>query len=65
MTPFAALWCSNLDLSGNLAKMCKERIKDFKQPNDSTEKCGFIPPVHVYDDFDDVYPSGYPDDEYL
>ena len=53
--------CSNLNLSGNLAKLCKERIKDFKRPNDSTENCGFNPQVHGYDDFDDMYSSGYSD----
>ncbi|GKD37024.1 F-box protein SKIP19-like protein [Tanacetum coccineum] len=52
--------CSNLNLSGSLAKLCKERIKDFKRPNDSTENCGFNQ-VHGYDDFDDMYSSGYSD----
>lgn len=53
--------CFNLNLSGSLAKLCKEQIKDFKRPNDSTENCGFNPQFHGYGDFDDMYSSGYSD----
>lgn len=53
--------CFNLDLGGDLGKLCMERIKDVKRPNDSTENCGFDPRVHGYDGFDDIYSSGYSD----
>ncbi|CAH1448701.1 unnamed protein product [Lactuca virosa] len=53
--------CFNLNLGGNLGKLCIERIKDFKRPNDSTENCGFHPRIHEFDDFDDMYSSGYSD----
>lgn len=54
--------CFNLNLAaGNLGKLCVERIKDFKHPNDSTKNCGFNVRTHAYDDIDDMYSSGYSD----
>ncbi|KAF5810691.1 putative F-box domain, leucine-rich repeat domain superfamily, F-box-like domain superfamily [Helianthus annuus] len=54
--------CFNLNLgAGNLGKLCVERIKEFKHPNDSTKNCGFIVRAHAYDDIDDMYSSGYSD----
>ncbi|CAH1448698.1 unnamed protein product [Lactuca virosa] len=47
--------CSNLNLEGNLGKLCTERIKDFMRPNDSSDNCGyhllsyeFYHELHVY-----------------
>ncbi|KAI3741557.1 hypothetical protein L1987_59231 [Smallanthus sonchifolius] len=52
--------CFNLNLgAGNLGKLCVERVKDFKHPNESTKNCGFNVRSHDYDDFDDMYSSGY------
>ncbi|KAI3680981.1 hypothetical protein L6452_35761 [Arctium lappa] len=53
--------CFNLKLGGNLGKLCKERIKDFKRPNDSTEDCGFCAGVYDFDEFDDMNLSVYCD----
>ncbi|KAL8192277.1 hypothetical protein R6Q57_027944 [Mikania cordata] len=54
--------CFNLNLAtGNLGKLCVERVKKFKHPNESTKNCGFNPRIHAYDDIDDMYSSGYSD----
>lgn len=37
--------CHNLDLDGNLGKLCMERIKDFK--HESTGNCEFEFPSHL------------------
>lgn len=37
--------CHNLDLDGNLGKLCIERIKDFK--HESTGNCEFEFPSHL------------------
>ncbi|GKC92118.1 putative F-box/LRR-repeat protein 23 [Tanacetum coccineum] len=48
--------CFNIDLDGNLEALCRERIRDFKLPNDSTENCGFNLRVDG-DNFDNPYSS--------
>lgn len=54
--------CFNLNLAGDLGKLCVARVEDFKHPNDSTKNCGFNPrPHNAYDDLDDMYSSGYSD----
>lgn len=51
--------CFNLNLRGNLEKLCPEWIKDFKPPNDSMQNCGFY---HLNDAFEhDMCSSGYSD----
>ena len=41
--------CFNLNLGGNLGKLVKERVKDFKRPNDLTEDCGVRPWISNFD----------------
>ncbi|XP_071698652.1 F-box protein SKIP19-like [Rutidosis leptorrhynchoides] len=53
--------CFNLNLAGDLGKLCVERVKDFKHPNESTKDCGFNIRDRAYDDIDDMYSSGYSD----
>ncbi|KAL4559045.1 hypothetical protein LXL04_031178 [Taraxacum kok-saghyz] len=42
--------CYNVDIHGNELKLCMERIKNFKGPEDSIENCGFHPRVLEYDE---------------
>ncbi|KAK2997510.1 hypothetical protein RJ639_025639 [Escallonia herrerae] len=37
--------CLNLRLEGNMGKLCSERIKDFRHPNDSTDDYEFATSV--------------------
>ncbi|KAI3680976.1 hypothetical protein L6452_35756 [Arctium lappa] len=47
--------CFCVKLGGNLEKLCKERIKDFKftpPPSNPLDDCGFSPGVYAHEDYE-------------
>ncbi|KAJ4703052.1 F-box protein [Melia azedarach] len=57
--------CFNVSLGGNLEKICTQRIKDLRRPNDSTDDYEFDPEVQdvCWSSAEDDYPSGISDIE--
>ena len=47
--------CFNVTLSGNLGRICAERIKNLRHPDDSTDDFGFVTDI--------VYPLDYTEDD--
>ncbi|CAA7047000.1 unnamed protein product [Microthlaspi erraticum] len=63
--------CFNVNLVGDLEKLCLEKIKVVRRPNDSTRDYPYDATVNDLDSSDDEYPYGFSDaelmsdDEYL
>ncbi|KAK4254601.1 hypothetical protein QN277_009959 [Acacia crassicarpa] len=57
--------CFNLNLEGSLGKRCTEQIKDLRRPNDPTNDYPFIATIRDYGSFDEDYPLGISDTDFL
>lgn len=57
--------CFNVSLGGNLWKRCSEQIKDLRRPYDSTEDYGFDAEIDDGESFEEEYPSGFSDIDFL
>lgn len=57
--------CFNVSLGGSLGKRCSEQIKDLRQPHDSTEDYEFDVEIYDCDSYDEEYPSGFSDIDFL
>ncbi|KAL0352808.1 UNVERIFIED_CONTAM: F-box protein SKIP19 [Sesamum angustifolium] len=57
--------CFNVNLGGNLGRLCFERIKDLRRPHDSTDDYGFDAEIHDYETSGDDYITGYSDIDML
>ncbi|KAK3039750.1 hypothetical protein RJ639_027407 [Escallonia herrerae] len=57
--------CFNVNLGGNLGKRCSEQIKNVRRPYDSTEDYEFDTDILDYESFDEDYPTGFSDIDFV
>ncbi|KAI9122507.1 hypothetical protein K1719_006347 [Acacia pycnantha] len=57
--------CFNLNLEGPLGKRCTEQIKDLRHPNDPTNDYPFDATMRHSESFDEDYPLGISDTDFL